>query len=76
MNLEYSWQKPLAAAMLECNPQQLNEKLKCAEEAINSRIQELRVTENTEREARSLFDGLLIILGLRQDRLDSPTQEM
>ena len=73
MNLEYpSWQKPLADAILEFNPPQLRDKLKCAEEAINSRIQELRLAENNEREVRSLFDGLSIIRGLRRDRLDSP----
>ena len=72
MNLEYpTWQRPLAAAILEFNPPQLREKLKCAEEAINCRIQELRLAENSEHEVRLLFDGLSIIQGLRRDRLDS-----
>ena len=73
-NLEYPWQKLLAASILEFNPPELREKLKCAEEAINSRIQELRLAENSERELRSLFDGLSIIRGLRRDRFDSPSR--
>ena len=76
VDLEYpQWQEPLAAAILEFNRQQLREKLKCAEEAINIRIQELRLAENSEHELRSLFDGLSIIRGLRLDRLDSPSRE-
>jgi hypothetical protein len=76
VNLKYpTWQEPLAAAILELNPQELREKLKCAEEAINSRIQELRFTENSQHELRLLFDGLSIIRGLRRDRLDSFSRE-
>ena len=71
MDLEYpQWQEPVAAAILEFSPQQLREKLKCAEEAIDSRIQDLRLAANSEHELRSLFDGLSIIRGLRRDRLD------
>ena len=75
MNLEYPWQKLLAASILEFNPPELREKLKCAEEAIDSRIQDLRLAANSEHELRSLFDGLSIIRGLRRDRLDSPSRE-
>ena len=55
---------------------ELREKLKCAEQAIDSRIQELRFAENSEHELRSLFDGLSIIRGLRRDRFDSPSRAM
>ena len=79
MDLEYpTWQEPLVAAILELNPQELREKLKRAEKAINSRIQGLRLAENAENsqhELRLLFDGLSIIRGLTRDRLDSPSRE-
>jgi hypothetical protein len=43
MNPEYPWQKLPAASILEFNPPLLCEKLKCAEEAINNRIQQLAI---------------------------------
>jgi hypothetical protein len=76
MDLEYpKWQAPLAAAFLEFSPRQLREKLQEAEDAIAKRIQELRFAENNEHELRSLFDGLSIIRGVKQDRLESPPEE-
>jgi hypothetical protein len=70
MNLDYPvWQEPLAAAILEFNPQQLPEKLQRAQEAIAKRLQELRFAESNEHELRLLFDGLSIIRGVKQDRL-------
>jgi hypothetical protein len=70
MNLDYPvWQEPLAAAILEFNPQQLPEKLQRAQEAIAKRLQELGFAESNEHELRLLFDGLSIIRGVKQDRL-------
>jgi len=76
MSFEYpSWQGPLAAAILEFNPEQIRRKLQMAEDTIARRIDELRLAENNEHELRSLFDGLSIIRGLRQDRLESASKE-
>ena len=70
MNLKYpQWQEPLAAAILEFNPQQLIAKVQRAEEAIASRSQELRFERRNQEEARLLSDGLSIIQDLKTDRL-------
>jgi hypothetical protein len=70
VNLDYpTWQKPLAAAILEFNPQQLPDKLQRAEEAIATRLEELRLAGGTGEEVRLLIDGLSIIRGIKQDRL-------
>lgn len=70
MNLDYpTWQEPLAAAILEFNPQQLPEKLQRAEGAIAKRLEELRFADRSEDEVRLLFDGLSIIRDVKQDRL-------
>jgi hypothetical protein len=76
MNLKYpTWQKPLADAILEFNPQQLREKLKSAEDAIVSRMQELRSIENSAHELRLLSDGLSVLRGVRRDRLETEKSE-
>lgn len=70
MNLDYpTWPEPLAAAILEFNPQQLPEKLQRAEGAIAKRLEELRFADRSEDEVRLLFDGLSIIRDVKQDRL-------
>ena len=75
MNLKYpQWQEPLAAVVLEFDAQQLREKLQKAEDAIASRLQELRFAANNEHELRSLFDGLSIIRSVKQDRLGHPSE--
>lgn len=79
LELEYpGWQEPLAAAILEFNPQQLCGKLQKAEEAITNRIQELAGGEDNEHELRLLFDGLSILRDVKKGRLDlrdrEPTQ--
>ena len=72
MSFEYpSWQGPLAAVILEFNPEQWRGKLEKAEEAVARRIQELRLAENNEHELRSLFDPLAIVRGVKRDRLES-----
>jgi len=43
------WQEPLAAAIVEFNPQQLRDKLKTAEEAISKRIEELALEQGDQR---------------------------
>jgi surfactin synthase thioesterase subunit len=65
------WQQPLAAVILEFNPQQLPARAKRAEEAIASRFQELRFEKNNE-ELRLLWDGLSLIQSIKKDRLGSP----
>lgn len=56
MNLEYpNWQEPLAAPILEFNPQQLRSKLQTAEQAIATRIQELGIDETNKHELRLLY---------------------
>jgi len=70
MNLDYpTWQEPLAAAILEFDPQQLPDKLQRAEEAIATRLEELRVAGTTGQEVRLLIDGLSIIRSIKHDRL-------
>jgi hypothetical protein len=65
------WQEPLAAAILEFNPQTLIVKLKRAEQAITARIEQLPLTANSAHERRMLSDGLAIIETLRKNRLAS-----
>lgn len=67
------WQEPLAAAILEFNPQQLGGKLEKAEEAIAGRIEELVTESGDEHERRALRDGLSIVQGVRRDRLGAHT---
>ena len=70
MNLDYpTWQEPLAAAILEFDPRQLPGKLQRAEEAIATRLEELRLAGTAGQEVRLLIDGLSIIRGIKQERL-------
>ena len=72
MDLTYpQWQEPLAAAILEFNPQQLREKIQKAEEAIARRIDELAFDPRNEHERRVLRDALSILRDVRRDRLGS-----
>ena len=64
------WQEPLASAILEFNPRHLHGKLQRAEEAIANRMQELGRDQNKAHELRLLFDGLSILRGVKQDRLN------
>ena len=69
MELKYPrWQEPLAAAILEFNPQQLRGKLEKAEEAIANRIDELLSENDGEHERRALLDGLSIVRSVKRDR--------
>jgi len=73
MALKYpQWQEPLAAAIVEFNPQQLPDKLKTAEEAISKRIEELALEQGDQRERLALFDGLSILGRVKKDRLGVP----
>jgi hypothetical protein len=70
--LEYpQWQSPLAAAILEFDPHQLDAKLQKAEEAITNRIRELELglCDTHEHERRLLCDGLWVLCDVRKDRL-------
>ena len=70
MELKYPlWQGPLAAAVLEFNPQRLRGKLEKAEEAIANRMQELVPENDNEHERRALLDGITIVQSVKRDRL-------
>jgi len=70
MALKYpQWQEPLAAAILEFNPEQLAGKLQRAEEAISKRMEELAFEQGDQRERLALFDGLFILQSVKKDRL-------
>ena len=70
MGLKYPrWQEPLAAAILEFNPQQLRGKLQKADEAITNRIQELTSENDNGHERRALLDGISIVQSVKRDRL-------
>jgi len=70
MELKYpQWQEPLAAAILEFNPQQLHEKVQMAEDAISKRIEELAFEQGDQRERLALFDGQTILQRVKRDRL-------
>ena len=70
MALKYpQWQEPLAAAVLEFNPQQLPGKVQRAEEAISKRIDELAFEQGDQRERLALFDGLSILQSVKKGRL-------
>ena len=60
------WQEPLTAAILEFDPQQLPAKLERAEQAIDSRLQELAIEQDNQEELRLLSDGLSIIVNLKE----------
>jgi surfactin synthase thioesterase subunit len=76
MGLKYPrWQEPLAAAILEFNPQLLPGKLERAEEAIANRIDELLSENDSEHERRALLDGLSIVRSVKRDRL-GPSKEV
>jgi hypothetical protein len=55
------WQDPLAAAILETDPEQLQEKLQQVVELIEKRIDELQAAESADEEFRALYDGLMLI---------------
>ena len=68
--LEYpQWQTPLAAAILEFDPQRLMEKLQKAEDAISDRMRELTCGNGNAHERRLLSDGLSVLRDLRKLRL-------
>jgi len=70
MALKYpQWQEPLAAAILEFNPQQLPGKVQRAEEAIVKRIEELALEQGDQRERLALSDGLFVLQNVKKDRL-------
>jgi len=73
MALKYpQWQEPLAAAILEFNPQQLPGKVQRAEEAIVKRIEELALEQGDQRERLALSDGLFVLQNVKKDRLGIP----
>jgi hypothetical protein len=75
MGLKYPlWQEPLAAAILEFNPQRLRGKLEKAEEAIANRMQELVPENGNEHERRALLDGITIVQSVKRDRLGARDQ--
>jgi hypothetical protein len=77
LDLKYPrWQGPLAAAILEFDPEQLGGKLQTAQQAIASRLEELACGESNEHELRALFDGLSIIQGVKRDRLNFPARKV
>jgi len=70
MGLKYpQWQKPLAEAILEFNPQHLREKVQRAEEAIAKRVEELALERGDQRECLALYDALSILRSVKKDRL-------
>jgi hypothetical protein len=77
LDLKYpQWQNPLAAAILEFDPHQLVAKLQRAEDAIANRIQEIAPCDSNQHERRLLFDGLLVIRGVRKSRLGRSSDEV
>ena len=69
MYLRYpQWQKPLAAAILEFDAQQLRGKVQEAENAISKRFQELKFDKDNEDELRALYDGLFLIRNIKEHR--------
>ena len=72
MDLKYpQWQEPLAAAILEFDPQRLHEKLQRAEAAIVNRLEELALEPGNQLERLALFDGLSILRRVEEYRLGS-----
>ena len=63
------WQQPLAAAILEFDPQRLHEKVQRAEAAIANRLEELATEQGNQLERLALFDGLSILKRVKKDRL-------
>lgn len=77
MNLKYpQWQKPLTAAILEFDAQQLHRKLQDAEEAIAARFKELALEKDHQEELRLLSDAFSILRHLKKDRPGSPATEV
>jgi hypothetical protein len=63
------WQEPLAAAILEFDPQRLREKVQRAEAAIVDRLEELATEQGNQLERLALFDALSILKRVKKDRL-------
>jgi hypothetical protein len=64
-NLKYSdWQKPYLDAMLEMNPDRLQDRVACAEAAIQLRLRELADSPDSQAERQCLADarnGLVVL---------------
>jgi len=72
LKLKYPrWQEPLAAVILEFDPQQLTVKIQRAEEAIAHRLEELGEGKDSEHELRLLADGISILRTFKQEHLKS-----
>ena len=76
MDLTYpQWQEPLAAAILEFNSRQLDEKIHKAEEAIANRFKELEFAQDNRHERLALSDGLSILTRCEKRPAGHPRRE-
>jgi hypothetical protein len=68
-SLEYPWQQPVRAVLLEQHPQNLPQKIKVADRAISARLRDPAPFELDERFA--LGQALLALRSVLLDRIDS-----
>jgi hypothetical protein len=66
MTDRYNWQDKYEAAILETNPEQLMARMIAAQNAINTRLRELRADDNgTPEERRALMNAIFELRTLR-----------
>ena len=61
------WQKPLKAALIEVDPRELHAKVRMAEMAISSRMQQLESASVSKDELSALADALSAIRVMKKD---------
>jgi hypothetical protein len=60
------WQKPIQAAMLEFDPQQLHTRIATAEAAISARLAVLSEVSDSDAERLAIQDGVRLLRFLRE----------
>jgi len=65
-DLKYpEWQRPIQAALLEFDPQKLQERIALAEAAISARLDRLSEVSDGEAERMAIEDGLRLLSFLK-----------
>lgn len=66
------WQKPCEEALLECDPQKLQEKVMEAEHAIFLRLQELSTRTDHHEERLAIENAIPVLRTLQTKKLNYP----
>ena len=74
MNVDYEWQRPYVAAVLETDRSKLSQLIKKADAAIQTRIRELNQDHMGTREERLAIEFALNCLKLLSREIETPKQ--